>query len=124
MRHAEDFAALLASLESLIGGVEGSLAERADSMKSHWVPSRGVVVAMSAPQRPSWVDAAENMAPPLSEGETMTVPSKTELRSVTELLGLLNDQLIDLLDRALEIVESAYACPEWVSWNRGAHGAH
>ena len=49
----------------------------------------------------------------------MTVPSKTELRSVTELLGLLNDRLIDLLDRALEIVESAYACPEWVSWNGG-----
>lgn len=25
---------------------------------------------------------------------------------------------IELLDRALEVIESAYACPEWLQWGR------
>ena len=42
----------------------------------------------------------------------------TDLRSAAQVVGLLRGQVTELLGRALEVVESAYACPEWLRYGR------
>ena len=42
----------------------------------------------------------------------------TDLRSAAQVVGLLQGQVTELLGRALEVVESAYACPEWLRYGR------
>ena len=42
----------------------------------------------------------------------------TDLRSAAQVVGLLQGQVTELLGRALEVVESAYACPEWLRHGR------
>ena len=41
-----------------------------------------------------------------------------DLRSAAQVVGLLRGQVTELLGRALEVVESAYACPEWRRYGR------
>ena len=113
-------------------------------MKTHSIPSRGLIVAMRSSQRcrPTWlamneaiygllgefskrssgdsrpppgvVDAAQDLARPVPQGKAMT----TDLRSAAQVVGLLRGQVTELLGRALEVVESAYACPEWLRHGR------
>ena len=42
----------------------------------------------------------------------------TDLRSAAQVVGLLRGQVTELLGRALEVVESAYAYPEWLRYGR------
>ena len=42
----------------------------------------------------------------------------TDLRSAAQVVGLLQGQVTELLGRALEVVESAYACAEWLRYGR------
>ena len=42
----------------------------------------------------------------------------TDLRSAAQVVGLLRGHVTELLGRALEVVESAYAYPEWLRYGR------
>ena len=60
------------------------------------------------------VGAAQDLARLVPQGKAMT----TDLRSAARVVGLLRGQVMELLSRALEVVESAYACPEWLRYGR------
>jgi hypothetical protein len=63
---------------------------------------------------PGVVGAAQDLARLVPQGKAMT----TDLRSAAEVVGLLQEQVTELLGRALEVVENAYACPEWLRYGR------
>jgi hypothetical protein len=42
----------------------------------------------------------------------------TDLRSAAQIVGLLRGQIWELLDRTLEVIESAYTTPEWLQYGR------
>jgi len=48
----------------------------------------------------------------------MAAGDTTELRSAAQVVELLQGQMTELLDRALEVLESAYSCPEWLRYER------
>ena len=74
---------------------------------------------------PGVVGAAQDLARPVRQGKAVTTDSvaKNVRNSTRFYLGgaggrALRGQVTELLGRALEVLESAYACPEWLRYGR------
>jgi hypothetical protein len=110
-------------------------------MKSHSIPSRGLIAFLAAAPPdvvsnergdmgplselskhssgdsrppPGVVGAAQDLARLVPQGKALT----TDLARAAQVAGLLRGQVTELLGRAVEVVESAYACPDWMRYGR------